>query len=129
MLTQLFIGCVQRLLGSVISIQSQFVEQIHAVRALKIPTMAIDLAELERTSEHRHERGGVIEKPLRGIASGEHTELTHPIVAIGAVDHIEQVADPPSARKVDASPIPPLFTRGLDGAEQCVATARPSKLM
>ena len=94
MLTQLFIGCVQRLLGSVISIQSQFVEQIHAVRALKIPTMAIDLAELERTSEHRHERGGVIEKPLRGIASGEHTEITHPIVVIGAVDHIERVADP-----------------------------------
>jgi len=35
----------------------------------------------------------------------------------------------PSARKVDASPSRPLFTRGLDGAERCVVTARPSKLM
>ena len=37
-------------------------------------------------------------------------------------------AETPSARKVDASPLRPLFTRGLDGAEQCVATARTSKL-
>ena len=39
-------------------------------------------------------------------------------------------ADPPSARKDDASPtrpVPP--TRGLDGAEQCVVTTRRSKLM
>ena len=35
----------------------------------------------------------------------------------------------PSARKVDVSPSRPLFTWGLDGAEQCVVTARPSKLM
>jgi hypothetical protein len=34
---------------------------------------------------------------------------------------------PPSARKVDASPF--RSPRGLDGAEQCVATARPSRLM
>jgi hypothetical protein len=34
---------------------------------------------------------------------------------------------PPSASKVDASPV--RSPRGLDGAEQCVATARPSKLM
>ena len=33
----------------------------------------------------------------------------------------------PSARKVDASPF--RSPRGLDGAEQCVATARPSRLM
>ena len=36
----------------------------------------------------------------------------------------------PSARKDDASPIRPVPpTRGLDGAEQCVVTARRSKLM
>ena len=34
----------------------------------------------------------------------------------------------PSARKVDASPSRPLFTRGLDGAERCVVTARRSRL-
>ena len=44
------------------------------------------------------------------------------------VDRWRQAA-PPSARKVDASPFRPLFTRGLDGAEPCVVTARPSKLM
>jgi hypothetical protein len=33
----------------------------------------------------------------------------------------------PSASKVDASPF--RSPRGLDGAEQCVATARPSRLM
>ena len=36
----------------------------------------------------------------------------------------------PSAWKDDASPVRPLpTTRGLDGAEQCVVTARRSKLM
>ena len=39
-------------------------------------------------------------------------------------------SQPPSARKDDASPTPPHpTTRGLDGAEQCVVTARRSKLM
>jgi len=38
--------------------------------------------------------------------------------------------EPPSARKDDASPTRPHpTTRGLDGAEQCVVTARRSKLM
>ena len=35
---------------------------IHAISTLKITTMAIDPAELEYTNEHRHARGGVIEK-------------------------------------------------------------------
>ena len=51
-----------------------------------------------------------------------------------ATDVFEHVPDPialaastPSARKVDASPF--RSPRGLDGAELCVATARPSRLM
>jgi hypothetical protein len=40
------------------------------------------------------------------------------------------LARSPSARKDDASPTRPHpTTRGLDGAEQCVVTARRSKLM
>ena len=35
-----------------------------------------------------------MKKPLRGIARRERTEITQPIVVIGAVDHIERVADP-----------------------------------
>jgi len=38
------------------------------------------------------------------------------------------IAEASSARKDDAFPVRQLFTRGLDGEEQCVATARPSKL-
>jgi len=34
-----------------------------------------------------------------------------------------------SARKVDASPFRSIFTRGLDWPEQCVVTARRSKLL
>ena len=77
-----------------ISIKSQLVEEIHAELALKITTMAIDRAEFQRPSKHRHERGGVVEKPLHGIASRERTEITPAIVVVGAVDHIERVADP-----------------------------------
>ena len=77
-----------------ISIKSQLVEEIHAELALKITTMAIDRAEFQRASKHRHERGGVVEKPLHGIASRERTEITPAIVVVGAVDHIERVADP-----------------------------------
>ena len=45
-------------------------------------------------------------------------------------DSVISLVVTPSARKVDASPSRPLFfTRGLDGAEQCVVTARPSRLM
>jgi len=40
---------------------------------------------------------------------------------------IRAVAWSPSASKVDASPF--RSPRGLDGAEQCVATARSSRLM
>jgi hypothetical protein len=35
----------------------------------------------------------------------------------------------PSARKIDDSPFRSIFTRELDGAQQCVFTARPSRLM
>lgn len=42
-------------------------------------------------------------------------------------DQLSGGADAPSARKVDASPF--RSPRGLDGAELCVATARPSRLM
>jgi len=71
------------------------------------------------------------------VADLEAQQLTAP-VSIDAHGHhhcpgadLQRLAQAaaPSARKVDASPFRPLFTRGLDGAEQCVATARQSRLM
>ncbi len=38
-------------------------------------------------------------------------------------------SEDPSAKKVDASACQSFFTWGLDGAEECAVTARPSKLM
>ncbi len=67
---------------------------------------------------------------IDGIENGVITDSYGMLVV--AVLHLifsAMYADTPSARKVDASPPRPLFTRGLDGAELCVATARPSRLM
>lgn len=94
MLTQLFICSDQLFLLITFSIKSQFIEKIHAELDLKISTVAINLADLQRSGEHQDQRGGVVEKPLCGITSRERTEITPAIVVVGAVDHIERVADP-----------------------------------
>ena len=62
---------------------------------------------------------------------GSHHFLRHPDGRTTVIPvHSGESLGPPSARKDDASPTRPVpLTRGLDGSEQCVVTARRSKLM